>query len=67
MATLVTCKFEDEMMKSENAIHWTTLSPLEVYGNFCSRSRVSNSELNITIWPEIKYPRVYVCPRYLYV
>ena len=54
MATLVTCKFEDDLIKSECAIRQTTLSPVYVYGKVFRRSRVGNSEVNIPIWPEIK-------------
>ena len=49
MATLVTCKFEDDLIKSECAIRRTTLSPVDVYGKYFGRSRVGNSEVNIAI------------------
>ena len=34
MTVLVTCKFEDDSIKSEGAILWTTFSPLQVYGKY---------------------------------
>ena len=42
MAVLVTCKIEEDWIKSEVAIIWTTLSPL--YGKIFHCSRASNSK-----------------------
>ena len=54
MASLVTCNFDDESIKNEDAIVSTTFSPLSVYGENFRRSRVCNSIANRPIWPEIK-------------
>ena len=65
MAVLVTCKFEDGLIKSGNAILRTTFSLC--LGKSC-RSRVSNSKVNSPIWPEIKLVRdFYGCSCYLQV
>ena len=54
MAVLVTCKFEDDLIKSKGAILQRTISPLLVYEKMFHRSRASNSEVNCLIWPEIE-------------
>ena len=51
MTVLVTCKFEDDSMKSEGAILRTTFPPLEVF------STLKGSEVNDPIWPEIGFFR----------
>ena len=55
MAVLVTCKIDEDRIKSEVAIQ--TFSPLQVYGKNFRRSWVSNSTVNSLIWPEIKIIR----------
>ena len=55
MDVLVTCKFEDDLIKSQGAILRTTFSPLQVYGFFFfRRSKASNSKVNGPIWCEVE-------------
>ena len=56
MAVLVTCKIDEDRIKSEVAII-QTFSPLQVYGKNFRRSWVSNSTVNSPIWPEIEIIR----------
>ena len=44
MAVLVTCKFDDDLIKHEAAIMSTTFSPLQVYGKTYRRSIASYSK-----------------------
>ena len=60
MAVLVICKTDEDWIKSEVAIVWTTMPPLLVYGKKIHRSRASNSKENIPIWPEIKLLRDFI-------
>ena len=53
MAVLVTCKFEDDSIKSEGAIFRTTFSPLKVFEKIFHLSRAIKSEVNSPIWPEL--------------
>ena len=58
MTVLITCKFVDDLIKSQGAILWTTFSPLEVLGKiFCYSVWASNSKQNSLIWPEIELRR----------
>ena len=54
---MLTCKFEDDLIKSEGAMLRTTFSPLQVYGKISHRPRASNSEVNSLIWLEIELVR----------
>ena len=53
MAVLVTCKFEDDSIKSEAAIFQTTFSQL------CLKKKFSSfkGEMNGLIWPKIEHVR----------
>ena len=66
MAVLVTCKIDEDWIKSKVAII-QTFSPLQVYGKNFRRSWVSNSTVNSPIWPEIEIIRFYGWRRYLQV
>ena len=57
MAVLVTCKFEDDSIKSDGAIRWTTFSPLQVW-KFFSTLKASNSVRS----GSQTHPRFYGCP-----
>ena len=54
---LVTCKYDEDPIKNEGAIVFSTLSPLYVNGKNLRRSRASNSKANSPIWPKIKIVR----------
>ena len=56
MAVLVTCKFEEDSIKSECAIFRTTFLHF-VYGKIFHPSRASNSKANSPIWPKIELIR----------
>ena len=49
MPVLVTCKFEDDWIKSEEDNLRATFSPLQVYGKIFHRSRGNNSKMNSPI------------------
>ena len=57
MAVLVTCKIDEEPIKSKVAIILTIFSPLKVYGKFFCLARASYSKVNNLIWPEIELVR----------
>ena len=59
MVVLVTCKIDEDWIKGEVAIVWTTLSPLSLWGKF-HRSRASNSKEDSPIWPEIELIRDFI-------
>ena len=60
MSVLVTCKIDEDWIKSEVAIIRTTLSPLQVYGKILHRSRASNSKENIPILPKIELTQDFI-------
>ena len=47
MAVLVTCKIDEDPIKSEVAIVRTTFSPLKVYGKIFHRSKACNSKVSL--------------------
>ena len=56
MAVLVTCKFNEDQIKTECAINRTTFSS-NVYVIFFRHSRACNSKANIPIWPKFELRR----------
>ena len=60
MAVLVTCKSDEDWIKSEVAIVWTTLSPLYANGEIFHRSRASNSKEKNPTYSEIKHIRDFI-------
>ena len=50
MVVLVTCKYEEDPIKTEGARVLTRFSPLLVYGNFFRCSRAANSAVLGQIW-----------------
>ena len=66
MDVLVTCKYEEDLIKNEGARVDTTL-----YSNFSDAQRADNSGVGVGIWPKFELiqtrPRCYGCPRYLQV
>ena len=60
MAVLVTFKIDEDPIKSEVTIVWTTFSPLQVFGKIFRRSRASNAKATNPTWPEIELVRDYM-------
>ena len=58
MASLVTCKNEEDPSKNEGTRVVTTFLP--VYGDFSRRSRAANSTVKGLIWPNFKPTRDYM-------
>ena len=59
MAVLVTCKIDEDLIKSEVATI-QTFSSLQVYGKIFRRSRANKSKVNSPIWPKIELVRDFI-------
>ena len=57
MVVLVTCKYEEDLIKNESARVLTRFSPLKVYGNFFRCSRAANSPVLGQIWLKFELVR----------
>ena len=60
MVVLVTCKFDDDIIKNEGPIVFITFSPLKVPGKMFHRSRASYSKSNGWNWPKIELNRDFI-------
>ena len=66
MVVLITCKNEEDPIKTEGAGVLTTFSQLLVYGDFSRRSRAANSAVLDPIWTNFGLVKeVYGSPCYM--
>ena len=57
MPVLVTCNFDDDLIKNEQASTETSFSHYKSMGNFFRHSRAANSVVSNPIWPKFKLVR----------